>query len=362
MALLHRVKRVLGVESSAAESNWWTLGLAGLGVSAACWLGATLWSAPAQGEESADALAFADEEELRPAPPRREERERDREDGPPEPRRGEASRGEERVGGPPGPPRGESREGNPRPPREGDREPGLRPPGPPREGDRGPRGPGREGVPAPDHRPPHEIVHELMMVLRYLDERGEEGHRQKQEIMEHLMKALHDGHPPGEGHRPVSPPPGGPRVGGPRPDGERPRGEPGPHGPQPEMMQDMMHAVRELKAEVERLRAEMHELRGQRPPGPPRGAPREGEVGQPRGLRDVERPPGGPRDGEGPPRRGPRDDDRPRPEAERDDDVKPESEDDDRPKAEKDDDVQPESDGEKSEDQPASAESSESDQ
>lgn len=403
MALLHRVKRVLGVESSAAESNWWTLGLAGLGVSAACWMGATLWSAPAQGDESSDALAFADDEDDdRPRPPRRE----DREEGPPGPPRGEG-RGE----GPPGPPRGEGRDAGPRPPREGDREGGPRPPGPPREGDRGPRGPGREGAHGPDHRPPHEIVHELMMVLRHLDERGEEGQRQKQEIMEHLKRALHDGHPPGEGHRPVSPPPGGPREGGPRPEGDRPRGEPGPHGPQPEMMQDMMHAVRELRAEVERLRAEMHEMRGQRPPGPPpfprermeggeRGGPPRGESGPPRGPRDGERPPGGPRDGEGPPRTGPRDGERPpggprdgeagpprgprdgegpprtgprdegrrRPEAdeeddpmpEADEDVKrPEAEDDDRPQADQEDDAQPEAEGETSEDDPESAESEE---
>lgn len=373
MALLHRVKRVLGVESSAAESNWWTLGLAGLGVSAACWLGATLWSAPAQGDESSDALAFAeDEDDDRPRPPRRE----DREDGPPGPPRGEG-RGE----GPPGPPRGEGRDAGPRPPREGDREGGPRPPGPPREGDRGMRGPGREGPPGP--RPPHEIVEELVHLLRHLDERGEEGQRQKQEIMEHLKRALHDGPPPGEGHRPFSPPPGGPREEGHRPEGDRPRGEPGPHGPHPEMMQDMMHAVRELRAEVERLRAEMHEMRGQRPPGPPpflRERMEGGERGgPPRGPRGGERPPGGPRDGEvgpprgprdgeGPPRTGPRDDGRRRPEADEEDDPKPESdedvkrpeaEDDDRPQADRDDDAQPEADGEPSEEKPESAESDE---
>ncbi|OYW18932.1 MAG: hypothetical protein B7Z55_09765, partial [Planctomycetales bacterium 12-60-4] len=288
MALLHRVKQVLGVESSAAESNWWTLGLAGIGVSAACWTGATLWSAPAQGDDTAEAFAFADEEELRPAPPRRE---------------AEVDRPPRREGDGERPPRGEGRDGEPRPPRDGE-------PRPPRDGERGPRGPEREGRPEP--RPPHEIVEELMNVFRHLDERGEEGRRQKQEIMEHLMHALHEGGPRGEGRRPD----------GPHPEGERPRGEPGPRGPEHEAMQDMMHAVRELQAEVERLRAEMHEMRGQRPPGPPpfmrerfegdregppRG-PRDGEAGPPRGARDGDGPPrGGPRDGEAGPPRGPRD-------------------------------------------------------
>lgn len=301
MALLHRVKQVLGVESSAAESQWWTLGLAGIGITAASWMGMAMWSSPVQGEE-AEAVAFADddrreeERELRPAPPPRRE---DREDGD-RPR-------------PPGPPEG--REG-PRPPREPDREDGPRPPGPP-EG-RGPREPHPEG--RPGERPPRpipEIVEELANALRQLDERGPEGMREKQEIIMHLMRSIHG--PRGFG---------GPMVDGPGP-GIHMRGpaqlHPEGDHPGPEMAHEMMQAVRELREEMGRMRAELNELREHRPPGPPRGPDFEGREGRP-GPRPEGRegpPPRGPRDGEAGPPRGPRDGEGPRPRGPRDGEAGP---------------------------------------
>lgn len=345
MALLNRVKRVLGVDTSAAGSDWWTLGVASVGVSAACWLGASLWTAPVQGQDAADALALANNEGDRPdAPPRRE----DREDGPP---RGERREGEPRPPGREGPPPGRdpAGEGGPRRP-EGDRGPrgpeaerGPRGPegdrgpdgerGPRRpegergsEGPRGPRGPEGERGPGgpegrrPEHRPPHEIAWELTDLIRESAERGQPVPREQ---VERLMRELQQAHPrraEGPGRPPVSVtiqrgPGMGPGMMG---MGEgRMQG-----GPPMEHLQDMMHAVRELRHEVERLRAELHEMRGQRPPGGPRGpdagdgprGPRGGEAGPPRGPREGEgRRPEGPRDGEGPPR-GPRDSDGPRPE------------------------------------------------
>lgn len=324
MALLNRVKRVLGVDTSAAGSDWWTLGVASVGVSAACWLGASLWTAPVQGQDAADALALANNDGDRPEPP-------------PPPRRGEREDG---------PPRGEPREGGPRPPGregpppgrgpEGDRGPrgpeaDRGPRGP--EGERGPRGPGEPRVPRgpegergpggpegrrPEHRPPHEIAWELTDLIRESAERGQPVPREQVERLMRELQQAHPRHAEGPGRPPVSVTiQRGPGMGpGPGMGEGRMQG-----GPPMEHLQDMMHAFRELRHEVERLRAELHEMRGQRPQGPPRSpemgeGPRgpRGEAGPPRGPREGEgRRPDGPRDGEGPPR-GPRDGEGPRPE------------------------------------------------
>ncbi|MBI1344697.1 hypothetical protein GC163_00260 [bacterium] len=331
MALLHRVKQVLGVESSAAESQWWTLGLAGVGITAACWMGLAMWSAPVQGEDT-EPVALADgerepERDLRPAPPpRREGREEGDRPRPPEGDR----------------PRPEGPRDEPRPPRGPEREEGPRPPGPPegRDGDRGPRPEGRGGERPP--RPIPEIVEELARAMRELDERGPEGMREKQQLMAHLLQTMspHMGHmgPPMMGESLTD------RVQ--RADVVRPRnpeepmrapmaGLPPAHPPMLEMQRDMLNAMRELRQEVERLRDEVNDIRERRPPGPrgdmlgpdhshnrgegrpgrppegrdgppPRG-PREGEAGPPRGPRDGEGPPPrSPRDGEAGPPRGPR--------------------------------------------------------
>jgi|GEM_PF-1204893 len=343
MALLHRVKQVLGVESSAAESQWWTIGLAGLGMTAACWMGLTMWTAPVQGEDTVTVALIEDdrpeaERDLRPAPPPRRE-------GPPDGDRPRPPEGDR-----PRPPEGPR--DKPRPPHGPDHEGGPRPPGPP-DGHPGPRGPHHEGHDG--DRPPRpipEIVEELARAMRHLDERGPEGQREKREIMAHLMRAMnppmermegridvHGGdhlpHPPVRGDGPG-------RMENahrepPREPGEQPRMPPRMSGvefsgpPMLEMQQDMLHAVRELRQEVERLRAEMNELREHRPPGPPPhmlgpdghgprgegrpGRPPEGRDGPPpRGPRDGDAgPPRGPRDGEAGPPRGPRDAERPGP-------------------------------------------------
>lgn len=284
MALLHRVKRVLGVESSASETNWWTLGLAGAGVGTACWLGSTLWTNPAQGDERSGLVAQADRER---------EGDRPRGEGPREGERGDRGPDRERF-----PPREEGR-----------REDGRHEDGPP--------------------RPPHEIVKELSDAFRALDQQGEAGQRQKQELIHHLVRMIADSaaRPP-RGDRIGLP--GPPHIDGPRP-GHLQDGEPGHgpgameghriiiHGGPPPLhahdeIPPVMQAVRELRMEVERLRDEMHQLRQERPqPGPrlqearPRG-PREDRAGMPRGPREEEAgPPRGPREGNGPGRPGPRD-------------------------------------------------------
>lgn len=334
MALLNRVKRVLGVDTSAAGSDWWTLGVASVGVSAACWLGASLWTAPVQGQDAADALALANNDGDRPEPPPPPRR-GEREDGPP---RGEPREGGPRPPGREGPPPGRGPEGDrgPRGP-EGERGPrgpeaDRGPRGP--EGERGPRGPGETRGPRgpegergaggpegrrPEHRPPHEIAWELTDLIRESAERGQPVPREQVERLMRELQQAHPRHAEGPGRPPVSVTiQRGPGMGEGRMQG----------GPPMEHLQDMMHAVRELRHEVERLRAELHEMRGQRPPGPPRSpemgdgprgmgeGPRgpRGEAGPPRGPREGEgRRPDGPRDGEGPPR-GPRDGEGPRPE------------------------------------------------
>lgn len=354
MALLHRVKQVLGVETSAAESQWWTIGLAGLGMTAACWMGLALWSAPVQGEDTEIVATLQDaereeERDLRPAPPPRRE-------GPPDGDRPRPPEGDR-----PRPPEGPR--DKPRPPHGPGHEEGPRPPGPPegREGPRGPHPEGRDGDRPP--RPIPEIVEELARAMRHLDERGPEGQREKHEIMTHLMWAMNPHMERIEGRLEANfgdhPPTGRPQpqVRGdgpgrmenahrepPREPGEQPRMPPRMSGielsgpPMLEMQQDMLHAVRELRQEVERLRNEVNELRDRRPPGPPphmlgpdhplsRGegrpgrppegrdgppprGPREGDAGPPRGPREGQGPPPrGPRDGEAGPPRGPRDGD-----------------------------------------------------
>jgi beta-lactamase regulating signal transducer with metallopeptidase domain len=225
MVLLQRVKRVLGMESAAADSGSWMWGATGLGALAVCALVLALWTAPVQGEDETPSAAAAENATIddlvnavgRAVAQRDEERD--------PPRRSEGAReGDRRPDGP--------REGDRRPdgPRDGER----RPDGP-RDGERRPEGPRDGERPRPDG--------------------------------------------PRDGERPR--PEGAPRDGDRRPDAPR---EVGPRGPRPEgdfrgpPVDEMMRAIRELREEVAALRRELNEMRSQRQ-GPPflrDGGPREG--------------------------------------------------------------------------------------
>ncbi len=221
MALLERVRRVLGLET-ASETGWWPVGLAGLFLAAVCGTGVFFSSAPVQGDE--DQPKISEKESTEKA---NEDKAADLaryidqlieavadEDGERSPRReGEGDR--------------------PRPPRDGDRRDppprgdGDRPVEPRREGDRGPQ-------PRDDDRRPEE--------------------RQRY---------------------------GAPR---PQPEGDwRPgpdeRGRP-QRGPTPEgdVMHELLMTIRELRQEVQMLREEVRSIRGPRPGD----GPREGNDFRPR--------------------------------------------------------------------------------
>jgi beta-lactamase regulating signal transducer with metallopeptidase domain len=282
MALLQRVKQVLGVETSAADSGWWSMGLAGAGLSAACWTVLALSAPAVQGDDTPaadvapNAVAQRDGED-RPRGPRDGERP----DGPPRgPRDGE--RGE----GPRGPREGDRPDG-PRPPRDGDRPDAPRGP---RDGERGPEGrpvPRFDGPgPRGEFGPPMEVMHEMLRAIRELQENMHGLRREMNEMREHHGRGPREGGPEG---RP------GPRFEGPGPRGEVPA----------DAMHDMLRAIQDLREGMQGMRRELNELREQRGPGPREGF--RGPEGRPFG------PPFGPREGF----RGPDGDGRPgpRPEA-----------------------------------------------
>jgi len=308
MALLQRVRQVLGLDAAEAASGGWTWGATGVGALAVCATALLLWSAPVQGDDEPSSatdpanvgsfdqalraldsvLAQRGDDEDRP-PPRREpprDGERRPDAGPRDgDRRPEGPRdGERRPEGP--------RDGE-RPREAGPRDGERRPEAGPRDGERRPDGP-REGERRPDGPP-----------------RGERG----------PQSSMREGD-----RRPEF----GPREGGPRPEF---RDVP------PDALRDMMRAMQELREEVQRLRAEVNELRAQRG-GPPFGReggprpdfrpefreeplprPREGRPDGERGREDG-RPGPRPEGRDGDPRgRGevgrPGPDGRPRPESER---------------------------------------------
>lgn len=281
MALLDRVRRVLGLET-ASETGWWPVGLAGLLLAAVCGTGVLLSSQVVQGDEDKPAAKTEDPakedepkkevEEDRPRPPR----EGDRRDPP---------RGEGREGDRPRPPRegdrpdGPRREGDrgPQPPREGDRGPDDRP-RPPRDGERGPDDRPREGrgpvdLPRPPRgeRDPDEFMRELLMTVREL--------RQEVQMLREEMRSMRGPRPgdgpregdafrprgdfvPGRGPSADSRGPQPPREGEPRPRGDVAPGREG-RGPQPP-------------------RGESREP-GPRPEGAPRGERRDEEPRRPPG-------------------------------------------------------------------------------
>lgn len=268
MAVLRRVKAVLGAPSDQPRTSWWRVGLLSAAVPAGLWLG-SVSLIPASAEDGKDRPPARAEEDERP-PARFDD---DEEDRPREPRRDNPP---PREGGP-------RREGD-RPPREGDRPPpGPREGGPNRrEGGPGPREGGpREGGPGPREggpRPPHE---ELMQMIRELQK---EVHELRREVRE-----MRGGHGPG---------PQGRGGDGPRdPDRRRPDEVRGPD-----------EERRRPEGDRDRPRPEGRE--GFRPPrdggpreeGPrrdgdrrPEGGPRDGDRRPPEGER---RPPAPPREGD----------------------------------------------------------------
>lgn len=303
MALLHRVKQVLGVETSAAETGWWSVGLAGIGVTAACWTALTFATPTVDGDESpvvkpsADLVdPIAQRENGPPRPPRRD----DDDDHPRPPRRDEGDHQ------------------RPRGPRDGERPPGPRDddgprrPGPhdgdgprgPREGDHGPEG--RPGRPPEGHHEIHrdgvppEAIHEMMRAIHELREEVHMLRRELNEIRERGPGRGPDGFgPPGRPGADNRPPMNrGPED---RPGRRPPEGRDGDRGPGPEARGGD---------------------RGPRPEGrePPRGGDRrpEGDRGPGPDGRPGDRGPRqeGPRpEGRGPDRRPEgRDGDHPRPE------------------------------------------------
>ncbi len=281
MALLERVRRVLGLET-ASETGWWPVGLAGLLLAVVSGTGVFLSSGVVQGDE--DKPAAKVEDPAKEDEPKKEV-EADRPRPPREGDRRDPLRGEGREGDRPRPPRegdrpdGPRREGDrgPQPPREGDRGLDDRP-RPPRDGERGPDDRPREGrgpvdLPRPPRgeRDPDEFMRELLMTVREL--------RQEVQMLREEMRSMR-GPRPGDG----------PREG----DAFRPRGDfvpgRGPsaegRGPQPPREGDG------------RPRGDVAPGREGRGPQPPRGEGREPgprPEGAPRGERREEeprRPPG----------------------------------------------------------------------
>lgn len=254
MALLKRVKNVLGMPDSPRGRTWWAVGLLAVCLPAAIFA-SSLWRPSANADETAIKVGDGDEREAKERDERRkverkERRERDVRRERDRPREGD--RGERRDR-----PRGERErdERNERKvrrdrPREGDRR---------REGDRARREgdrPRREG----DRR-------------RDGDRReGDRPDRARREGDRERPRRDGDRRPPRrEGDRGFRPP---------RRDGDfRKR-------PPREGMRELLEAIRDLRNEVKRLRQEVDELKG-RKPRPPREGDPQGPMGaKPRPPRD----------------------------------------------------------------------------
>jgi beta-lactamase regulating signal transducer with metallopeptidase domain len=214
MNLLERVRNVLGQRPQTPAVRYWPVGLAALVLPVGLWCAACALPLAAYADDDKPAATAEGDKERREGAPRREGEPRERRPDAPPRREGDPRRE--------GPPRGEPwregqirREGGDRPaPREGERREGDRP------GDRpGPR----DGERRPGDRP---------------------GPRDSER---------RPGDRPGsrDGERPLPPPRAGDRP-GPR-DGERP-------GPRP-VEQELLQMIRELRAEAQSLRREVHELR-----------------------------------------------------------------------------------------------------
>lgn len=285
MALLNRVRHVLGLGEAGGQTHWWPAGAVALTVPVVMWLSiAGLDSAEAGDEEagsSSGQVAFVFDEGDRDGddkPEGRRDGDRPREEG--ERRDGDRPRPEGRRDG--DRPRPEGRRDGDRPRPEGERRDGDRPrPEGRRDGDR----PRPEG-----ERPPHPPLGEHQRVIEQL----------RREI-EMLRRQLREGGPRGDGDRPR--PEGGPRDGdrpgrefGPR-DGDRPRPEGGPR--------DGDRPRREFgPRDGDRPRPEGERRDGDRPrpEGRPAFGPRDGERPRP----EEGRPPFGPPRGDRPDFGGPR--------------------------------------------------------
>lgn len=321
MDLLQRVKRVLGVPTSASPGRWWPAGVAALLVPAGIWMASPGWLPSAIGDDDRKEARDDDDEspeqrklrelrrELERAHDRIHQQEREirelregrdrRPDGPgrsPEDRRPPEGRpdGPDLGGLPPearekmqrhmaemreimmqhhrgGPGRGP--EGGPRPPEgrpEGEHA------GPPH----GPfGGPGRGG-----YGPPREMRERMQQRMVELREHRDQppggpgrGPEDRPRPPEHREGMEHAGPPRG--------PFGGP--GGP--------GRDGFHPPR-EVLAEVMDVVRDLKNEVSELRREVHQLR-ERPHGDQPPHARGEGPGRPHQPQMIHRPDGPPRDG-----------------------------------------------------------------
>jgi hypothetical protein len=330
MAVLRRVKAVLGAPSDQPATSWWRVGLLSAAIPAGLWLGSISLIPAAAGDGKEDppparADNGNDDEEDGPREPRRDPPPREREDRP-APRRPEGERREE---GGPREERPRDDGDRPRPPREGSPRDEARRDERPRE-DR-PREDGRrdegrrERVDGP--RPPQHEGPANEQMLRLIRELREEINELRREVRE--LRGNRGPGPEGRGDRPregerrgpdgdrkdgdrdrprpverdgfrppkdnFTPPrdgeprrEGGPKEGGPRRDGDRrPEGERGPRDGAP------------------------------REAGPREGGPRpEGKPPQPDRRDSDRRPDGPPREGL-PKDPGPRDGDRRPPEGER---------------------------------------------
>lgn len=254
MALLNRVRNVLGLSPTPQPTGWWPVLLSALIVPGLIWLAASAFGPsvqaddenkdqPAPAAEPPAKNAEAGEESSERAAAREESDDDDEERG----------RGDDGRRGPP-----ERRDGDRR-----DGPDGRRPDGPPRDGDRRPDGPPRDG----DRRgPPRDGER------RDGDRPRPDGERPRPEAQRR------DGdRPRPDGNRP------GPRDDGRRPDGAPRDGDrrgPEPRGRGDGPPADMMRLLQEMRQEIEQLRREVRELREQR--GGPRGEGRPEGRGEPR--------------------------------------------------------------------------------
>lgn len=328
MDLLQRVKRVLGVPTSASPGRWWPAGVAALLVPAGIWMASPGWTQVAIGDDDRKE-ARDDDDEGRPE--HRELRELRRELERAHDRIQQQEREIRELRG--------SRERRPEGPGRG---PGDRPHPP--EGR--PGGPELSGLP-PEAREKmqHHMVEMREMMQRHhreIAERGPEGRehpglpREIQEKMERHqaeMREIMMQHRGGPGRDGFGPPremmermqqrmaehrdqmPGGPGRGPadrPHPPERRegmehagpphgPFGGPGREGfhPPREALAEVMDVVRDLKNEVSELRREVHQLREGPRGGQPPNARGEGPD-RPRQPQMIHRPDGPPRDGQPP--------------------------------------------------------------
>ncbi|WLD14167.1 M56 family metallopeptidase [Planctellipticum variicoloris] len=261
MDLLQRVKRVLGVPTSASPGRWWPAGVAALLVPAGIWMASPGWLPSAIGDDDRKEARDDDDE----SPEQRKLRELRR----------ELERAHDRI---------HQQEREIRELREGR--------------DRRPDGPGR----SPEDRRPPEGRPDGPDLGGLPPEAREKMQRHMAEMREIMMQHHRGGPGRGPEDRPHPPehregmdhagPPRGPFGG---------HGGPGREGfhPPREVLAEVMDVVRDLKNEVSELRREVHQLR-ERPHGDQPPHMRGEGPGRPFQPQMIHRPDGPPRDGQPP--------------------------------------------------------------